>query len=147
MINFYKAITTFLFDNKEPVLHVCSDSMYPAFSCGQKVKVIPLRQPLECGKCYIFIHKGKLNIHRLLSVKNDCSVFIGDRSRRKEHVPISAIIAEPEYDQNIVTTFILRYINLFFCRIIPAFPQCALVRVKVIRNITKLEKFFYERKI
>lgn len=123
------------------------NSMQPLLSSGQRVRVLPLQQPVTPGKCYIFVNGRALRIHRLLKISSNNAVFIGDTSQKLDRVSLDAIIAELDYKQNIFVIFILRYINLLFEKAITLFPQCSKLRIKVIHCIIRCERFFYERKI
>jgi len=143
----YKAIADFLFTDPSPKLQVFSNSMQPLLSAGQQITILPLRQPLTCGKCYIFIYKGKLLIHRLIKVMNNKAVFIADSAQKKEAVPIDAVIAEPAFKQRWIIILIISWLNRLFYTLIKIFPDSAKLRVKIVRGIIKCERALNERGI
>ncbi len=147
MNNKYKAITDFLFTTPMPTLKICSNSMQPLLTEGQQISILPLRRPLTCGKCYIFVYKGKLFVHRLIRTMNSKAVFIADSAQKNEVVPIDAIIAEPVLYQKRISIFIVRMLNYFFYFFIKKFPFLARLRVKTVRGIIKCERALYERGI
>jgi RNase P subunit RPR2 len=143
----YKAIADFLFADPVPTLQVYSNSMQPLLAAGQQIKILPLRKPLTCGKCYIFIYKGKLLIHRLMKVINDTAVFIADSAQKKEEVPIDAVIAEPALKQRRMIISVIGLLNQVSYTLIKVFPGFAKVRIKIVRGIFKCERALYERKL
>jgi len=142
-----KAIADFLFADSMPTLQVYSNSMQPLLSAGQQIAILPLQNPLMCGKCYIFIYKGKLFIHRLIKVINNKAVFIADSAQKREIVPIDAVIAEPIFKQRWLVVFVICILNLLFDTLIKVFPGFAILRVKIVRGIIKCERALYERGI
>ncbi len=146
MATIHKAIAAFLFSTSRD-LRVSGNSMQPLLSDGQAIKVSPLQQPITPGKCYVFICNGALHIHRLVKIRKENFFFIGDTSQKIDRVPLGAIIAEPDSKQHLFTILILRYINLFFEKVITVYPKCKKLRKTTIRCIIRWERFYYERKI
>ena len=147
MVCKYRVVKSFLLKNSVNNLLVKGNSMYPLFTDGERVKIIPLKNSLIPGRCYIFVCNNSLLIHRLLMIKRDSVYFIGDNSQKIDIVSKEAVIAEPESNQNYLVILLLRYINMFFISAIKISSWSSQLRVKIIYLIDSLERFFYERKI
>ena len=147
MVKTNQAIADFIFHNNTQGIHVNGDSMQPLLSNGQAVKITPIKQPVRPGKCYVFIRKGVLCVHRLKKIRKEKFFFIGDTSQKTDHVSIDAIVAELDSKQNMYTIQIIRFVNLFFDIAVRIYPKCKILRVKMIHSIIKCERFLYERKI
>lgn len=148
MTTHYSAIKSLLFANGPTVsMPVASNSMWPLLSQGQKVNVRLIKGPLKNGKCYLFIYKNTLCVHRLLKVKNGQAFFIGDNAERSEKVSSEAVIGELERYQSKMTVFILNLLNQIFFIIFSRIIAEIRIRNKIFAAITRLEKKVYERKV
>ena len=147
MNKFNNAISDFLLHKTTQALKVCGNSMQPFLVNGQEASIVSLQSPLKCGKCYIYIYRNALYVHRLVKSKNNTLFFIGDGAQKLEEIPADAVVAELNYKQDAFFIFVLRYINMIFVKISSVFPQFFRLRRKVVSAVIKIERLLYERGI
>ena len=140
IINHYSLIKPVIFNNNEGYLTVHGNSMWPLLKDGQRVRVSIVKKPLKKSKCYLFIYKNSLYIHRLFEIQNDRVLFIGDYSEKIEEVSKEAIVGELKLDQNRLILFVLSVLNDIFIKIAPGFLKGLRIRKKIFSIISKLEK-------
>ena len=119
---------------------VKGNSMWPLLKDGQNVKVSAIKKPLKRGKCYLFVYKNQLYMHRLLKVSNSQACFIGDYSEKTEEVPLDAIIGELENKQSWIALFIVNVINSIYINTDPGIFKRMRIRNKVFSILSKLER-------
>jgi hypothetical protein len=137
----YSFIKPLIFAEKnERYFSVKGNSMWPLLKDGQRVKITAIRKPFKRGKCYLFVNKNVLYIHRLLRIYDKKAFLIGDYSEKIEEVPLEAIIGEFEYNQNGVTLFILNLLNWIYINTVPGIFRRMRLRNRVFSMLSKLEK-------
>jgi len=114
--------------------------MWPLIKDGQRVKISAIRKPFKKGKCYLFVNKNVLYIHRLLRISDKKAFLLGDYSEKIEVVPHEAIIGELEYSQNRIILFILNLINSIYINTVPGIFRGMRIRNRVFSMFAKLEK-------
>ena len=103
-------IQEFLFEKKEHI--VSGSSMQPLLCHGQKVLLSPCKDKLNIGHIYVFLFNGKLLMHRLITLKQNMAVFMGDYSFRVEKIHRKAIVAKLEYNHCFSLLALIRFINI-----------------------------------
>ena len=119
---------------------VKGNSMWPLLKDGQRASISAIKMPLKRGKCYLFVNKNLLYMHRLFRMSDNKASFIGDYSEKIEEVPVEAIIGELEHKQNRITLFILNLINSIYINTVPGVFRRMRIRNRVFSMLSKLEK-------
>ncbi|MBD3345623.1 MAG: hypothetical protein GF401_11225 [Chitinivibrionales bacterium] len=128
-----KALNCFFFDKGNKEFVVRGGSMAPLLRDRQKIIVAPLSSPLKHGWCYVFRAGEKLIIHRLVRVKNDRALFVGDHSPKVHDIPVSDIIGRPLIKEKSMTRLIIHAINCIFLQRLGFIPKSFVVRTKLIQ--------------
>jgi hypothetical protein len=102
-------VKQFLFEQER--CNVIGNSMHPMLHSGQTVNILPHERALIIGHIYVFLDYGKLLMHRLVAIRKQAAVFMGDHSISIEKVDQSAIVAKLEchYNRRLVT--LINFIN------------------------------------
>jgi hypothetical protein len=110
--NFTSAV---LFENGPVEMNIAGNSMWPYYTDGQVVKIYPKKQyNLYPGKCYVFLKKDILIIHRLICTFQSIALFAGDASNSIERVELDHIIGIPEKNSPAVSDPMIALINYMF---------------------------------
>ena len=89
------AVRLLLLDGGGASMRVTGASMGPLYPEGGSVGVRPFHGRPVPGRCYIFIDRDALFLHRCLSVQADTALFIGDRCNAAQRVDRCCVIGEP----------------------------------------------------
>jgi hypothetical protein len=105
---------SFVFENGAAQLRISGRSMFPFFKEGQNVLVTPLDRSLRAGRIYAYIKNNTMVGHRLVRVKNDRAVFLGDGNNRSETVDINSIIGECIVEYSKMKQLFVAIVNFIF---------------------------------
>jgi hypothetical protein len=103
----------FIAENKRDG-RIAGSSMEPALHDGQNVTVAGCCGRFVPGRCYVFFHKGRLVLHRLVFHTGKAAYFAGDNLCSVEKVPLGNIVCELRRDELLPARVPIALGNLLF---------------------------------
>jgi len=123
----------FLMPEGSAVFTVRGRSMYPALEPGRRVRLKTPDLPLRAGRCYAFIHRRRIVVHRLVCRCGSDALFAGDRGCRYERAPMDSVVGELDYQYTGERLWLVAAINSFFAHIREWFPAADRWRSRLVR--------------
>lgn len=109
-----RVVKSFVFENGPTQLRVRGRSMFPFFEEGQHVLVKPVNCSLRVGRIYAYVKNNTMVGHRLVRVKKNHAVFIGDGNDCPESVDIDSIIGECVIRHSWIKQYFIGVVNFIY---------------------------------
>jgi hypothetical protein len=117
-------------------LRIQGTSMWPSLKNEQLVDISYSVPHLKPGMCYAFLFKKQLWVHRFVTMNNGMAVFIGDRSKSVETVPLDCVLGEVDMRHNSFVLWMINAINRVYFRFCNSFKKLKSLRIALIFLLT-----------